>query len=130
MGDLVLTTSKLDAIRAQLENNLIAAGIHSVLLVDSAGNIIASCGEHLHGIDIISLAALTAANFAATSQIARIIGEDDFSLLFHKGKKDSIHFAKIGQDFILISIFNDNVSLGLVRLKVNETLRHLLDLLH
>ncbi|MEZ0328232.1 MAG: roadblock/LC7 domain-containing protein [Dissulfuribacterales bacterium] len=130
MGDLVLTTAKLDAIRAQLENNLIAAGIHSVLLVDSAGNIIASCGEHMQGIDIISLAALTAANFAATSQIARIIGEEDFSLLFHKGKKDSIHFAKIGQDYILISIFNDNVSLGVVRLKVTEASQHLRELLN
>lgn len=130
MGDLVLTTAKLDAIRAQMENNLIAAGIHSVLLVDSAGNIIASCGEHMQGIDIISLAALTAANFAATSQIARIIGEEDFSLLFHKGKKDSIHFAKIGQDYILISIFNDNVSLGVVRLKVTEVSKHLRELLN
>jgi predicted regulator of Ras-like GTPase activity (Roadblock/LC7/MglB family) len=130
MGDLVLTTAKLDAIRAQLENNLISAGIHSVLIVDSAGNIIASCGEHMQGIDIISLAALTAANFAATSQIARIIGEEDFSLLFHKGKKDSIHFAKIGQDYILISIFNDNVSLGVVRLKVTEVSQHLHELLN
>lgn len=130
MGDIVLTTAKLDAIRAQLENNLIAAGIHSVLVVDSAGNIIASCGEHMQGIDIISLAALTAANFAATSQIARIIGEEDFSLLFHKGKKDSIHFAKIGQDYILISIFNDNVSLGVVRLKVAEVSQHLRELLN
>ncbi|MDD3553174.1 MAG: roadblock/LC7 domain-containing protein [Deltaproteobacteria bacterium] len=130
MGDLVLTTAKLDAIRAQLENNLISAGIHSVLIVDSAGNIIASCGEHMQGIDSISLAALTAANFAATSQIARIIGEEDFSLLFHKGKKDSIHFAKIGQDYILISIFNDNVSLGVVRLKVTEVSQHLHELLN
>ncbi len=130
MGDLVLTTAKLDTIRTQLEDNLISAGIHSVLLVDSAGNIIASCGEHMQGIDIISLAALTAANFAATSQIARIIGEEDFTLLFHKGKKDSIHFAKIGQDYILISIFNDNVSLGVVRLKVTEVSRHLSELLN
>ena len=130
MGDLVLTTAKLDAIRAQLENNLISAGIHSVLIVDSAGNIIASCGKHMQSIDSISLAALTAANCAATSQIARIIGEEDFGLIFHKGKKDSIHFAKIGQDYILISIFNDNVSLGVVRLKVTEVSQHLHELLN
>ena len=67
-----------------------------------------------------SLAALAAANFGATSQMARLIGEDDFSLLFHKGKKDSIHFAKVGQEMILITIFGDEVSLGLVRLRVAE----------
>lgn len=124
MNDFVLTIPVLEETRSEIESHLIEAGAHTVLLVDQAGNIIASCGNS-RLLDYTSLAALTAANFAATSQIARLIGEDDFSLLFHKGKKDSIHFARLGDDFILVTIFGDDVSLGIIRLKVSELIRRL-----
>ncbi len=120
MSDLVLTAPVLEEARSQIENALIKAGVHTVLLIDEAGNIVASCGTECDKLDTTSLAALAAANFGATSQMAKLIGEDDFSLLFHKGKKDSIHFARVGGSLILITIFGDDVSLGLVRLRVAQ----------
>ena len=120
MGDLILTGPTLELAKNKIDKSLIAAGVHTVLLIDQAGNIVASCGKNSRDLDVTSLAALAAANFGATSQIAKLIGEDDFSLLFHKGKKDSIHFAKVGKDMILVTIFGDDVSLGLVRLRVAE----------
>ncbi len=120
MGDLILTGPALERAKSEIDNALIQAGVHTVLLIDQAGNVVASCGKNSKDMDITALAALAAANFGATSQIAKLIGEDDFSLLFHKGKRDSIHFAKIGKDFILVTIFSDEVSLGLVRLRVAE----------
>lgn len=125
MSDFVLTVPVLEKTRSEIESHLIKAGAHTVLLVDQAGNIITSCGNSRLLQDYTSLAALTAANIAATNQIARLIGEDEFSLLFHKGKKDSIHFARIGDDFILVTIFEDDVSLGIIRLKVSELTRRL-----
>ncbi len=120
MADLVLTGPALEKARSQINDALIEAGVHTVLLIDQAGNVVASCGRNRRDLDVTSLAALAAANFGATSQIAKLIGEDDFSLLFHKGKRDSIHFAKVGNELILITIFGDEVSLGLVRLRVAE----------
>ncbi len=120
MADLVLSAPMLERTRAQIEETLISAGVHTVLLIDEAGNIVANCGKNYGTMDVMSLAALAAANFGATSQMAKLIGEDDFSLLFHKGKKDSIHFSRIGDQFILITIFGDDVSLGLVRLRVAQ----------
>lgn len=120
MSDIVLTGYVLNQIRELVDSTLISAGVHTVLVIDDAGNIVANCGEGNTGFDLLSLAALAAANFGATSQMAKLIGEDDFSLLFHKGKNESIHFAKIGTDLILISIFKDDVSLGLVRLRVAQ----------
>ncbi len=120
MADLVLSASVLEKTKNQIEEILISAGVHMVLLIDEAGNIVANCGKDQGRVDATSLAALAAANFGATSQIARLIGEDDFSLLFHKGKKDSIHFSRIGEHFILVTIFGDDVSLGLVRLRVAQ----------
>ncbi|PXF57731.1 MAG: dynein regulation protein LC7 [Deltaproteobacteria bacterium] len=116
----MLTTSILEETRIQIENTLIKAGVNTVLLIDEAGNIVVACGHKTDNLDSISLAALAAANFGATSQIAKLIGEDDFALLFHKGKKDSIHVARIGTDLILVTIFGDNVSLGLIRLRVAQ----------
>ena len=120
MADLVLTASVLEETRIQIENTLIKAGVNNVLLVDEAGNIVVACGHKIYNMDTTSLAALAAANFGASSQIAKLIGEDDFALLFHKGKKDSIHVARIGTDLILVTIFGDNVSLGLIRLRVAQ----------
>ncbi len=120
MNDLVLTAPVLEEARQQIENALIKAGVHTVLLIDDAGNVVANCGQDARRFDTTALAALAAANFGATSEIARLIGEDDFSLLFHKGKKDSIHFARVGPRLILVTIFGDEVALGLVRLRVSQ----------
>ncbi|MGQ9745532.1 MAG: roadblock/LC7 domain-containing protein [Dissulfurimicrobium sp.] len=128
MADLIVTTSALEFARDKIENTLIKAGVNTVLLLDQAGNIVVKCGNSPKDVDITSLAALTAANFAATSQLAKLIGEDDFSLLFHKGKKDNLHFVKINNDLIMVSIFDDNISLGLVRLRVAELIEALKDL--
>ncbi len=120
MSDLVLTAPILEETRQHIEKQLVEAGVHTVLLIDEAGNVIASSGRDLDKLDTTALAALAAANFGATAQIAKLIGEDDFSLLFHKGKRDSIHFSKVGDKFILVTVFGDDVSLGLVRLRVAE----------
>ncbi len=123
MADLVVTGPVLEKAKIQIDKSLIKAGVHTVLLIDEAGNIVASCGKKRNDLDTTSLAALAAANFGATSQMAKLIGEDDFSLLFHKGKKDSIHFARIGSALILITIFGDDVSLGLVRIRVAQLIK-------
>jgi len=111
---------QLEAIEDILRNDLVDIGVHCVFLIDMAGNIIVSLddGEAKH--DVYSLAALAAGNFGAVSAMAKIIGEDEFSLLFHKGKAENIHFSKILTDFLLITIFGNDISLGFLRLKVAE----------
>ncbi len=120
MRDLVLRAETVQKVKAMIEDKLIKDNVQTALVIDGAGNILAHCGKDTDGLDAISLAALTAANFGATSQIAKLIGENDFSLLYHKGEKANIHFARIGTELILISIFGDDVSLGLVRVRVEE----------
>jgi predicted regulator of Ras-like GTPase activity (Roadblock/LC7/MglB family) len=90
-----------------------------VFLVDKNGQLIASAGE-THDIDTTSLASLTAGNIAATGGIARLLGEKEFTILFHEGEKDNIHISLIGQRVILVVIFDKRSSLGLVRLRVKK----------
>lgn len=117
-----LGKNQLDSIENLLKKDLIDSGVQCVFLIDMAGNIIADLhqGEIIH--DIYSLAALAAGNFGAVNAMAKIIGEDEFSLLFHKGKNENIHFSKVSQDFLLITIFGNHISLGFLRLKVNEVI--------
>ncbi|MCD6223773.1 MAG: roadblock/LC7 domain-containing protein [Deltaproteobacteria bacterium] len=119
---IILDAEELGKITDCIEKNLIkAANISGVLLVDMGGNVIINAG--FENVDVASLAALSAANFAAMAEIAKLIGETEFSLLFHKGEQDNIYFSKIGRTFILITVFGNDISLGLIRLKVSDVIR-------
>lgn len=126
-SEYTLGQEQLDRIEHVLQDDLVESGVHSVLLIDMAGNIIAKGDNGNCEHDVYSLAALASANFAAVDTMAKIVGEDEFSLLFHKGEKESIHFSKVQNDFLLISIFGKKVSLGLLRLKVAEAVEKIKD---
>jgi predicted regulator of Ras-like GTPase activity (Roadblock/LC7/MglB family) len=126
----IFTPVQLSKIEAVLAEDLLDVGVHSVTLIDMAGNIISTMdnGENRH--DLYSLAALAAGNFGAVSTMAGLIGEEEFSLLFHKGKKENIHFSKVTDEFLLITIFGKEVSLGFLRLKVAEATDKLVGILN
>ncbi len=120
--DYALDQEQLNSIEDILRNDLTELNIHCVILIDMAGNIIATLDEGKIEHDIYSLAALAAGNFGAVSAMAKMIGEEEFSLLFHKGEKECIHFSKVLADFLLITIFGHDTSLGLLRLKIDEVI--------
>ena len=113
-----LGIEQLEKIQEVLSEDLIEAGAHLVILIDVAGNIISTLdnGECEH--DVYSLAALAAGNFGAVNSMAKMLGESEFSVLFHKGDKEHMHFSKVKEDFLLINIFGNATSLGYLRLKV------------
>lgn len=116
---------QIESIENILQEELIDLGVQGVILMDLAGNVIVNLenGDSSH--DVYSLAALAAGNYGAVSAMANIIGEQEFSLLFHKGEEESIHFSKVVEDLLLLTIFNKNVSLGFLRLKVAEAIKRI-----
>ena len=124
-----LGQEQLDGIETVLQQDLIDIGVRCVFLIDMAGNIIANRDNGKIKHDVYSLAALAAGNFGAVSAMAKIIGEGEFSLLFHKGKKENIHFNKIVSEFLLITIFSNDISLGFLRLKVTEAVEKITKIL-
>jgi predicted regulator of Ras-like GTPase activity (Roadblock/LC7/MglB family) len=122
--DIVVTQEDLDQIQGCLHGVLTKSGAHAILLIDRSGQLISHCGDKPQE-DSVALAALTAANFGATEAIARMLGETDFSLLFHKGKDENVHFSAVGDDLLLVTLFDNNASLGLVRLHVEKAIREL-----
>src|SRR6202165_1780590 len=95
------------------------ANAKAVFLIDKNGQQIASAGE-VEQFDTTSLASLTAGNVAATDGLAKLIGEREFSVLFHEGQQDHIHISIVAKRAILVVIFDDRSSLGLVRLRVKR----------
>ena len=100
------------------------ANARAVFLVDKNGQLVAEAGK-VEGIDTTSLASLVAGNVAATSGLAKIIGEDEFPVHFHEGERDNVHITVVAQRIILVVIFGDRSSLGLVRLRVKKAGRRL-----
>jgi predicted regulator of Ras-like GTPase activity (Roadblock/LC7/MglB family) len=91
----------------------------AVFLIDKNGQQIAAAGD-VDEFDSTSLASLTAGNVAATDGLAKLIGEREFSVLFHEGQRDHIHISIVARRAILLVIFDDRSSLGLVRLRVKR----------
>jgi predicted regulator of Ras-like GTPase activity (Roadblock/LC7/MglB family) len=127
--DYTFGQDQLNGIEEVLQEDLMELGVNSVVFIDMAGNIIVDLNDGKVEHDIYSLAALAAGNFGAVSAMAQIIGEEDFSLLFHKGEKESIHFSKVSTDFLLITIFGHETSLGFLRLKVDESIEKIVNIL-
>jgi len=119
-SDLVMYEEEFQKIDEELQKLFQQANAKVVFLVDKNGQLIASAGD-THEIDTTSLASLTAGNIAATGGIARLLGEKEFTILFHEGEKDNIHISLIGQRIILVVIFDKRTSLGLVRLRVKKS---------
>ena len=107
---------RLEEVLARLRHD---SNAKAVFLIDKNGQQIAATGE-IGQFDTTSLASLTAGNVAATDGLAKLIGEREFSVLFHEGQQDHIHISIVAKRAILVVIFDDRSSLGLVRLRVKR----------
>ena len=122
--DIVMYEEEFNQIKAVISKLRIDANAKVVFLVDKNGQQIAAHGE-IENLDTTSLASLTAGNVAATDGLARLIGEKEFSILFHEGERDNIHISIVAQRVILVVIFDEKSSLGLVRLRVKKASQEL-----
>ena len=117
---LILYEEEIARIDSLLNKMLKGSEAKCALLVDKDGHLITRQG-FTHSLDTTALAALLAGSFATTKEIARLVGEPEFSVLFHQGKKDHIHMSIVGERSILVVIFDDRTTIGMVRLYAKET---------
>lgn len=91
----------------------------AVFLLERNGCAIASAGE-IEGTDATALASLAASNVAATEGLAQLVGERNVANLYHEGEKDSLHLTTVGNHLIILVVFDERSSHGLVRLRVRK----------
>jgi len=118
-GHFILREEDFHAFQAVLRKLLVESYAKVVFLVDKNGSLLASAGETAD-FDTTSLASLAAGNIAATGGLASLIGEKEFSILFHEGEKDNMHISVIANRLIVVVIFDRRSSVGLVRLRVRR----------
>ncbi len=121
---IVMYEEEFNQISAICERLCQEANGKVVFLVDKNGQLIASAGQTAN-LDTTSLASLTAGNIAATGGLAKLIGEKEFSILFHEGERDNLHISIVASRVILVVIFDGRSSLGLVRLRVKKASQQL-----
>ena len=85
----------------------------------AAGEFVAAPGVF----DMIS--ALVAGAFAATQELAAVIGEKEFTCIFHQGTKVSIFISAVGDEVLLLALFSDNTNAGLVKMYALNTIRNI-----
>ncbi len=107
------------AIKESMERFLKQSDANIVLLIDKDGRLITTAGD-IGGLDLASFASLAAADFSATSQLAMLIGEEDFDTLYHQGKRQHLYFTTVTEGIILAVIFDEKTTLGLVRVRIKN----------
>ena len=117
--NLIIYEEEIEKIDAVLGKMLKGAEAKCALLVDKDGHLITRQG-FTHSLDTTALAALQAGSLASTKEIAKLVGESEFSVLFHQGKKDHIHMSLVGDRSIMVVIFDDRTTIGMVRLYAKE----------
>ena len=123
-AELVMYQEEFQRLDGALKKLRQDAHARAIFLIDRTGQQIASAGE-IDQFDTTSLASLTAGNVAATDGLAKLIGEREFSVLFHEGQRDHIHISIVAKRAILLVIFDERSSLGLVRLRVKRASQEL-----
>src|SRR6188508_874281 len=99
--------SRLDG---ELDGFLELSGARCALLIDREGHLVTRRGDAVQN-SLESISALIAGSFAATREMARLLGEDQFSTLFHQGERDSIQVSLVGDRALFAMVFDQRTNL-------------------
>lgn len=106
-------TAALDDLAVQSEASI-------VVLSDSGGNIVAESMQATTKMTP-TLSALAAGSYAATRELAALVGEQSFQSIYQQGEEFSIYVQGVGQHYLLLVVFDRNTTAGLVKLYVEKT---------
>ena len=125
---IVFYAKEMEELDSELDSFLELSGARCALLIDRERHMVTRRGETVAG-SLESLSALIAGSFAATREVASILGEEEFSTLFHQGARNSIQLSLLGPRTLLGIVWDDRTNLGLVRFYAQETTKRLEEIL-
>lgn len=115
---IIIHEHQFQKIKALLARLCVEAAARVVFLVDRDGQPIAFHGD-IGNMDTTSFSSLAAGNVAATSSMAKLLGEDIFPTVVHEGERESIYICIIGRS-LLVVVFDERSTLGLVKLRTKR----------
>ena len=102
-----------------LEEFLKLSNAKAIFLIDKEGHLVCSSGI-VESVNPDTMSALVAGSFAATKEMARMLGETEFSVMFHQGKKDNINITLVGERAIIAIVFDEKTTVGMINLYAKE----------
>ncbi len=124
----MLTAEDQMAIESLLVDFLKKSEAQWSALVDKGGNLFAQNGD-TGTLDLSILSALAAGSFAATHELAKRLGESEFTALYHEGHGQHILMSALQHECLLVTIFGEKTNIGLVRFYAQQVTGSLNDLL-
>jgi predicted regulator of Ras-like GTPase activity (Roadblock/LC7/MglB family) len=117
-----LIEEDISELNSALQELLIKSDANVTLIIDKGGFIITQCGRGPE-VDTMTLAALSAASYAATEGIAQVIGEPNFSSVYQQGETFSLLVNNVDQFCLLAVIFKATLSVGAVKYYATDTIK-------
>src|SRR3954470_12456861 len=112
---IIIHEQQFQRIKNVLARLCVECAARVVFLVDRDGQPIAFHGD-IGDMDTTSFSSLAAGNVAATSSMAKLIGEDVFPAVVHEGEHESIYISVIGRA-LLVVVFDERSTLSLVKIR-------------
>jgi predicted regulator of Ras-like GTPase activity (Roadblock/LC7/MglB family) len=125
---LVFYENDVQRLNAEIDTFLELSKARCALLVDRDGHLVTRRGEPVKTSEE-TISALIAGSFAATREMARLLGENEFAILFHQGTRDSIQLQLIGERTLLATLFDGRTNLGMVRFYAQESAARIQEIL-
>ena len=117
---------EVDTILAVLREFLQLCDANCAFLVDKDGYMVTKAGTATD-IDLQGVSTLVAGSYASARAMARLLGEDEFCMLFHEGKQENIQVNLVGERGLLVTVFDERTTVGMVRLYAKEATEKLLE---
>ncbi len=124
---LVFYENDIEKINKVLQAFITLSEAKCAMLIDKEGHMVTNAGQEAQ-FDTDTISALAAGSFAATKEMAKVLGEDEFSVLFHQGKVDNIQLTLIGDRCLLAVVFDERTTIGMVRLYAKEAATRLMEI--
>jgi predicted regulator of Ras-like GTPase activity (Roadblock/LC7/MglB family) len=122
---VILSGNQYDGITKVLGELATKTKASAILFADMSGQLISQRGN-TENMNTTVLSALAASDFAATSEMAKLVGEEaKFKLLFHEGEKRNVYLSNVGDSFFLVVVFDVSVTLGLIRIYTKKAIEDL-----
>lgn len=101
----------------------------TIILITKQGTVISEAGD-TQSINTTAMAALTAGMFSATREVAKMVGEQQFSILLQQGEKRHIHISLVTEDAMMVIVFEDYRRIGIVRMAARKAGERLIAIAH
>ena len=119
MGNWALYEGDIESIQGILKELLDSAYAQGALLVDRSGQLVLNAGT-TPDFDLHAFSSLVSADFAANSELARMLGEDGFDTLVHQGGRQNLYLTRVNAKVILAVVYDKRTSLGIVRHRIKR----------